>query len=99
MMTDIDRYLDDGGRLTIYPSKRKNKIFAILYLAEKFELGKEYSEKQVNEILMQWHTFGDHVMLRRELFTHGILGRTVDCKRYWAELKQPSFDDLMKLYS
>ena len=60
------------------------------YLASKFELGKRYSEKEVNEILNNWHTFEDWAMLRRDLFDKWFLGRDPKGKEYWLEEKQPT---------
>ncbi len=53
------------------------------YLASKFEAGWEYSEKEINAILDQNHTFGDPAMLRRELFMKKLLDRAPDGSRYW----------------
>lgn len=36
------------------------------YLAEKFEANSIYPEKAVNALCMQWHTFNDYFILRRE---------------------------------
>ena len=58
---------------------------ALEFLAAKFEVGREYSEKEVNEILNQNHTFGDPAMLRRELYIARLLDRTPDGSRYWRQ--------------
>ncbi|MDX2077983.1 MAG: DUF2087 domain-containing protein [bacterium] len=82
----IQHYLDEQGRVTRFPISKKNrKDQAIIldYLAEKFELGKIYSEREVNDILKQWHTFEDWAILRRELFERGLLNRKLDCSEYW----------------
>ena len=48
---------------------------ALAYLAEKFQSGRDYSEREVNELLLQWHTFGDPATLRRELYDRGFMDR------------------------
>jgi ribosomal protein S18 acetylase RimI-like enzyme len=73
----------DGERLTAWPSKGKLKTLALQYLVSKFELGKEYSEKEVNEIINHYHTFQDAAMLRRAMCDQGLLTRTRDGSRYW----------------
>lgn len=60
---------------------------ALGFLAAKFEAGREYSEKEVNEILNQNHTFGDPAMLRRELYMKKLLDRTPDGGKYWKSYK------------
>ena len=59
--------LDDEGRIKVWPSKHARKDAAVRYLATKFEPGRVYTEKEVNEIIDRWHTFGDYFLLRRAL--------------------------------
>jgi hypothetical protein len=82
-------FLDKNYKLKSWPSRkhREKQLLALEYLAAKFETGREYSEKEVNEILNQNHTFGDPAMLRRELFMKRLLDRTVDGSRYWLPVK------------
>jgi len=82
----IQHYLDEHGRVTRFPiSKKYRKDQAIIldYLAEKFEIGKIYTEREVNELLRQWHTFEDWAILRREMFERGLINRKLDCSEYW----------------
>ncbi|MBE6890250.1 MAG: DUF2087 domain-containing protein [Ruminococcaceae bacterium] len=98
-MTEILKsFLDSEGRLCAYPSKRKMKLYALLYLAGKFEHGRVYTEKQVNELLGQWHTYGDPATLRREMFTHKILWRDAYGKEYRLEDVQPTIEELVERY-
>lgn len=90
---ELKNYLDNMGRLKQYPSKKKYKILALMLMASKFEKGVIYTEKQVNEILDNAHTFNDRCLIRRELFNKGFLGRVGDCSKYWMEEKQPSLSD------
>jgi hypothetical protein len=86
-VTDIDairQHLDSEGRLIAWPSKRSLQRIALDYLASKFEVGHVYTEKEVNALLNQHHTFGDAALLRRELFELGKLNRERDGSAYWA---------------
>lgn len=47
----------------------------------RFEPGVEYSETEVNIILMQ--LFEDHVFARRLLIEWGFLDRVADGSKYW----------------
>lgn len=81
----LDRYLDERGRITVYPSKLSLRRVALAYLAGKFEPERRYREPEVNELLQEWHTFGDWALLRRELFDLGFLNRTADGTHYWRD--------------
>ena len=55
---------------------------AAAYLATRFEPGREYSEREVNQLLLDWHTFGDWALLRRVMFDWCLLDRERDGSRY-----------------
>lgn len=76
-----------------YPSKRKRQQLALSYLASKFEADREYTEKEVNALLKQWHTFSDWAMLRRDLVDAGFLNRDKNGGLYWLEPNQPTLPD------
>lgn len=99
-MTEILKsFLDENGRLTAYPSKRKMKLYAMIYLAEKIEKDRIYSEREINEVLNEWHTFADPATLRRELYTHKFLDRSKDGTEYFMEEHQPTIEELEAKYS
>jgi PTH1 family peptidyl-tRNA hydrolase len=79
----LKNHLDVDGRLKWWPSKRSKQLLALDYLSSKFEPGKTYSESEVNDLLNQWHTFGDPALLRRELFDDGQLNRQLNGTEYW----------------
>lgn len=89
-MNEISRFIDGEGRLTAFPARRKKKIHALFYLAEKFEPARDYSEREVNDLLLSWHTFADPATLRRELYDYGFLDRSRDGKVYRLAEKQPA---------
>jgi predicted transcriptional regulator len=77
----IRDYTRRDGTLKTLPSQRK-KLEAILrYVAQAFEVGKHYSEKQVNEILSGYHN--DTATLRRELVGYGLMQREGGGGEYW----------------
>lgn len=81
----LKNFLDSRDRLKAFPAKRKLQLYAIAYLAEKFEPGRTYTEAEVNDLLDQWHTFHDPATLRRELYQNHYLDRTPDGGAYWVE--------------
>lgn len=90
----IDNFLDAAGRLTKYPSKHQMKLLALAFLSSKLETNRRYSEKELNQILNNWSTFGDPATLRRELYNNRFIDRKSDGSEYWLEEKQPSIDEL-----
>jgi len=62
---ELRPFVDEQGRLTQWPAKLKIKRMAIDYLVGRFEPGREYTEREVNELLLDGHTFGDWALLRR----------------------------------
>lgn len=96
-MTALDTlkpFLDSDGRLAALPAKRKKKLRALEYLASGFEKGRRYTEREVNALLNELHTFGDPATLRRELYDNRFMGRERSCGEYWLEENQPDIEAL-----
>ena len=90
----LRNFLDAEGKLTAFPAKRKMKLFALLYLAQKIPADADFSEREINDILLDWHTFADPATLRRELYDYRFLDRSRDGKAYRLTEKQPTLEDL-----
>jgi len=92
---EIANYLDVEGRIKIWPSKRqRSKQRQILeYLVLKFDPNLTYTEKQVNALLNQHHTFNDPALLRRELFEKHLIDRQRDGSAYWVSKSKPVGDE------
>ena len=84
---ELRPFLDDEGRLAQWPGKQKTQRIAVAYLTTKFEPGRIYNEKQVNELLNDWHTFEDWALLRRVMFDWAYLDRESDGSKYWVRDK------------
>ena len=82
-MDSIMMFLDDKERIKQLPSKGEPKRAVLAYLASKFSCDVDYTEKEVNRIIDNWHTFGDYFVLRRELIDAQFLCRTRDGAKYW----------------
>ena len=90
----LRNFLDGAGKLISFPAKRKMKLYALLYLAEKIKSDKDYTEREINDILLDWHTFGDPATLRRELYDYDFLNRSRDGKVYRLAEKPPTPEEL-----
>jgi hypothetical protein len=80
----IDTFFRDG-RLAIMPTKRGKLLVVLAHLAESFEVGRRYPEKEVNEILRGFHD--DVAALRRYLVDDLFLAR--ESGVYW-RLEDPA---------
>ena len=97
-LKEIQAFLNKQGQIKAMPSKKKKKLMIFLYLAEKIESSKRYTEKDMNELIDTWTEFKDHATLRRELYDHLLLHRTEDGKEYWREKDLPSLDSFINRY-
>ena len=68
-----------GGRLVIMPSKRSKLLPVLDHIAQEFELGVRYPEKDVNAVLERYHS--DYAALRRYLVDEGFMTREAGV--YW----------------
>lgn len=94
----LKTFLDGAGRITALPAKRKMKLHALVVLSEKFIGGRVYTEKEVNAVINEWHTYGDPVTWRRELCDHKILLRDDYGKEYRLSDTLPTIEQLEKIY-
>ena len=90
----LRNFLDATGKLTAFPAKRKMKLYALLYLAQKIPADTDLTEREINDILLDWHTFADPATLRRELYDYRFLDRSRDGRVYRLAEKQPTPEDL-----
>ncbi|MBI9011550.1 MAG: DUF2087 domain-containing protein [Clostridiales bacterium] len=79
----LKNFIDADGRIKQWPSKNNLKIEVIKYIASKFEVNRTYTEKEVNEIIMKWHTYNDYFMIRRGMIEYQLLERTRNGSKYW----------------
>ena len=64
----------NGKRLKQIPVQEKKKRIVLEKIAENFESGRVYSEREVSEILFE--IYDDYCTLRRELISYGYMERT-----------------------
>jgi hypothetical protein len=81
---------DADGKLSRWPHKFAVQRIAMWGLWLRLDAKKRYSEKEVNSVLKAWHTYGDHVTLRRELVNMQLLARKSDCSEYWKVPQRPN---------
>lgn len=72
------------GPLSEFPKKQKRKAAILRHLIQRFETGRQYSEKEINAVLES--AYSDYVTLRRYLIDYGLLDREDDGSSYWVKL-------------
>ena len=88
----------DHGKLNAYPTKRKKQIIALAWISEHIPADRTYSENDFNALLSELHSFGDPALLRRELFDHYIIERSIEGKEYMLAPDRPSLEELLLKY-
>ncbi|ADV67171.1 DUF2087 domain-containing protein [Deinococcus maricopensis] len=91
MTKSITTFLDEYGRVTTWPSKRRraHQLAVLDHLVNLFENGRSYTEQDVNALLQEHSTLEDYVLLRRELVEGDYLTRTPDGRAYWRASGRP----------
>jgi hypothetical protein len=77
---ELRTFIDDGGRMRRIPARRSKQEIMGRWLAGDFELGRSYSEVEVNAILMA--RVDDYVSARRLLIVMRLLVRDPYGKAY-----------------
>jgi hypothetical protein len=78
----------DGERLKQIPAQRKKRVIVLQELVRRFEPSRDYSEREVSEILKRAHE--DFATLRRELIDYGYMTREGGVYRVARALPQRS---------
>jgi hypothetical protein len=81
--TKLERFLDDDGRVVVWPSRRADRLVVLAHLATLFDAELHYTEREVNALLDRVHTWGDPAFLRRILVGERFIDRTPTGRRYW----------------
>ena len=81
---------DAVGRMARWPHKYSVQRLALWVMWMQFEPRRVYTEREVNAVLKAWHTWGDHVTLRRELINDRLLTRKADGSQYRKVPARPS---------
>ena len=74
-------FVDSEGRITAFPAQEKKQLVLLRYVVQAFDRDRQYSEKEVNEILSRYNE--DTATLRRELVMYGMMARQGGGGAYW----------------
>lgn len=74
--TEDERFLErlvQDGRISHIPARQNKKLVLLDWLAQRFEPGRRYAEREVNDLLLQ--SYDDYAALRRLLVDFHFLDR------------------------
>jgi hypothetical protein len=83
------RHFDSQARLMRWPAKPSHQQLCLWVLWSNLASRETFTETQINKALQVNHLFGDHALLRRELFDGGFVTRTVDGREYRRVEREP----------
>jgi hypothetical protein len=85
----LARHFGRDGRLMRWPIKRSYRQTCLWVLWSRIPARLTFTEREINEILANEHGFGDHALLRRELYESAMLWRPADCSAYRRVEREP----------
>ncbi|MGZ4164029.1 MAG: DUF2087 domain-containing protein [Tumebacillaceae bacterium] len=86
----IANFFDKEGRLKTIPAQRKKKLYVFEHMLEELEVGRSYSEKEVDEHIKRYHE--DYCTIRREFIINHYMYRednvyTLNPPELWAKIE------------
>ena len=91
------RHFDDAGVMIRWPSKTNHQMLCLWVIWSRIPAEQRFSERELNQFIIDAHSFGDHALLRRSLVDARMLARTPDGRLYRRIEKKPEPDALALL--
>ncbi len=84
----LQNFLLPNGMLKTIPAQRKKKLIIFEHIAKNLEIGRKYTEKEINEHIKQFHE--DYATIRREFIINHYMYREnaiyeLNPKEMWAK--------------
>ncbi len=79
------RLFNDIGQPVRWPTKHLDQRAILWVVGAQLPEFKKWSEKQINAFIKARIAFADYAIVRRELISMELLGRTADGSNYWSE--------------
>ncbi len=93
-VTQLARFFDSKGLLATWPSKASLQEICLWVVWSRLPSRQTMTEDQLNRHIRANHCFGDHALLRRQLYELGLVSRTTDGREYRRVGRQPSGEAL-----
>ncbi|WP_055046955.1 DUF2087 domain-containing protein [Devosia sp. A16] len=76
------RYFDDRGVLMSWPARFNLQTLCQWVFWSRIPPDMAFSEREISDLIRDWHDFGDHALIRRAMVDARMLERTVDGREY-----------------
>ena len=86
------RHFDNDGNMLRWPGKTSHQDLCLWVIWSRIPADQRFSERELNQFIIDAHHFGDHAILRRSLVEAGMLARTPDGRIYRRIEKRPDPD-------
>ena len=86
------RHFDTEGRMIRWPGRTNHQDLCLWVIWSRLPAAERLSEPEVNQVIIDAHSFGDYAILRRSLVDAHMLTRTPDGRIYRRIEKQPPPD-------
>lgn len=90
----VMRHFDEQGVMVRWPSKTNHQMLCLWVIWSRIPADQRFSERELNQFIIDGHAFGDHAILRRSMVDAKMLARTPDGKLYRRVDKKPDADAL-----
>jgi hypothetical protein len=91
------RHFDEAGTMIRWPSKTNHQTLCLWVIWSRIPADQRFSEREVNQFIIEGHSFGDHALLRRSMVDAHMLTRTPNGQLYRRIEKKPDPDALALL--
>ena len=75
-----------------WPGRTSHQDMCLWVIWSRIPAEQRFSEREINQFIIDGHTFGDHAILRRSLVDMQMLARTPDGKLYRRIERKPDAD-------
>lgn len=82
LVTKTARYFDAEGVLTSWPSRFAIQTLTQWVFWSRIPRGAVFTERQISDLIRDWHAFGDHAIIRRAMVDAKMLERTQNGREY-----------------
>lgn len=76
------RHFDAGGSMLRWPARTNHQQLCLWAIWSQIPGGRRFDEAEINRMIIEAHSFGDHAILRRSLVDAGLVARTPDGRIY-----------------
>jgi hypothetical protein len=91
------RHFNDAGVMIRWPSRTNHQMLCLWVIWSRIPAEQRFSEREINQFIIDAHLFGDHAILRRSMVDAHMLARTPDGRLYRRIEKKPNPDALALL--